>query len=277
MPDAHKQILDPGLHPTGSAVSIEKEIASRPRSSPHKYYPQVKSIKYFIMCLALLSAGVAPATTIKYTAIGSSSRGETQNASATFVSGAGTIDITLNDLISNPRSIGQNISQLFFTLSNGVTVGSLTSSSGPEVTVNGNKTYSMGSTVPTNWSLTSSGSSLLLEVLNTHEAPKHTIIGSPDGRTYSNANASIAGNGPHNAFLESGVTFDLSISGVTAQTTVTSATFGFGTAPGDSLPGTVAAPEPDVVTLVLLAAALAGVSSWATRFRKRPSSKPDLV
>jgi hypothetical protein len=119
--------------------------------------------------------------------------------------------------------------------------------------------------------LTSSGSSLLLEVLKTAEAPKHTIIGTSSngtysGGTYSNANASIAGNGPHNPFLESGVTFNLAISGVTATDTITGATFSFGTATGDTLAGTPV-PEVSVTTLVLLGASLAGLSYGAARFR----------
>src|SRR5207245_716465 len=106
-------------------------------------------------------------------ATGTSFGGETQNASAVFVTGPGTISITLKNLTVNPTSIGQNISELFFTLSNGATSGSLTSSSGRELTISGNGHYSVGSPVSTGWALTSSGGSLLLELINTAEAPKH--------------------------------------------------------------------------------------------------------
>ena len=233
----------------------------------------MKLAKWLAICLALLCGSSVYAATITYKATGTSSGGETQNASATFVTGAGTVAVTLNDLLSNPRSIGQNISDLFFTLSNGATSGSLTSSSGIELTVNSNGTYSTGSTVLTGWVLTSSGSSLLLEGLGAGtEGPKHTIIGASNngtysGGTYSNANASIAGNRPHNPFLESGATFNLAISGVSAADTITGATFSFGTAAGDTLAGTATVPEASVTTLVLLGASLAGSSYGAARFR----------
>jgi len=233
--------------------------------------------KYLVMCLALLCGRAAFAATSTYTATGTSSGGQTENALATFVTGNGTVGVTLNDLISNPRNIGQNISGLFFTLSNGATIGSMTSS-GIELRVNSSGTYSIGSPVSTGWVLTSSGGSLLLEVLNTPEAPKHTIIGpssngSYSGGAYSKANASIAGNHTHNPFLESGVTFSLTISGVTATTTVTNATFLFGTATGNRLAAITPVPEADVTMLVLLGASLAGLSCGIGRFRKAKQSR----
>ena len=89
--------------------------------------------------------------------------------------------------------------------------------------------------------------------------PAHTIIGRSSngtysGGTYSNANSSIAGNGPHNPFLE-GVTFSLSVVGVTASTTITAATFSFGTTAGNTLAGTASVPEPSTWMLLLAGAA----------------------
>jgi hypothetical protein len=242
----------------------------------------MKLTECLAICVATLCGSGVYATTITYDATGVSSGGETQIASATFVTGAGTIAVTLRDLISDPRTIGQNLSGVAFALSNGVSNGSLTSS-GIELRVNSNGTYSTGAAVPTGWVLTSSGSSLFLEGLGAGtEAPTHTIIGTSNngtyfGGTYSNANASIKGNGPHNPFLESGATFNLAVSGVTAANTVTSATFSFGTAAGDTLPGTdpvpgTTVPEASVTALVLLAGLLAGLSYRATRFRKRQAA-----
>jgi hypothetical protein len=227
-----------------------------------------------VMCIALLCGPAAFASSSTYTAAGTSSGGETQNASATFVTGAGTVGITLKNLISNPTGVGQNISDLFFTLSNGVTSGSLTSSSGTELTVNGNGTYSVGSTVSTGWILTFSGSSLLLEGLgNGTQGPKHTIIGTSSngtysGGTYSNANGSIAGNVPHNPFLESGVTFSLAVSGVSAATTVTGATFSFGTTAGDTLAGTPS-PVPESSTWTLLLVGVTATFGLVLLLRRR--------
>lgn len=217
--------------------------------------------KVLLAIIAALGSGsITLASTITFIGSGTSSAGDAENSSAIFVTGAGTISVTLNDLLSNPTDVAQNLSDLLFTLSNGSTTGTLTTSSGTELTVNSGGTYSVGSSVPTGWALSSSGGSLLLEVLGTPEAPAHTIIGTSSngtysGGTYSNANGSIAGNGPHNPFLESGTTFTLSVPGVTAATTITAATFSFGTAAGNTLIGT-ASSVPEPITMLLVGAGL---------------------
>ena len=76
-----------------------------------------------------------------------------------------------------------------------------------------------------------------------HAGPAHLIIGPPGGPTYSNANGSIAGNKPHNPFLNESATFTITGTGITADTTITSATFSFGTTSGVDVDG-VATPEP---------------------------------
>lgn len=161
-----------------------------------------------------------------------------------------TVDITLDNLESNPTDVSQNLSDLSFTLSTTPTSsGTLSSSSGTELTVNGNGSYTVGSAVATGWVLSETGPSFELTVLGTPSAPTHTIIGPSSngtysGGSYSNANGSIAGNNAHNPFLESGVTFAIAVPGVTALTTVTSVTFSFGTTAGVDLPGTPQVPEP---------------------------------
>ena len=50
----------------------------------------------------------------------------------------------------------------------------------------------------------------------------------PTGTTYSNANASIT-NGMFSPFVDGPLAFTLALSGVTANTTITGATFSFGT------------------------------------------------
>jgi hypothetical protein len=234
--------------------------------------------KYLAICLSFLGGLDVYAATVTYTATGNSSGGETQNASATFVTGAGTLGITLKDLISNPRSIGQNISGLSFKLSDGTSSGSLFSSSGVELTVNSNGTHSTGSTASSGWVLTFSGGSFLLEGLGAGtQGPNHTIIGTSSNGTYlgglySDANNSIKGNVPHNPFLESGATFTLAIAGVTATDNITGATFSFGTAPGNTLagtaPGITLVPEANVITLILITASVVGLSYRIVNLRK---------
>ena len=191
----------------------------------------------------------ASAATITFdTPPGSTTRGGAVDATATFVTGAGTLDITLTDLQPNPTDVAQLISDLSFVLSNGATTGTIASSSGQELTVAGDGTFTTGSTVATGWALNSTATGLQLDVLGTTTAPSHLIIGPPDASNlYSNANGSIAGNKPHNPFLDGTATFMLDITGVTADTTVTSATFSFGTTEGTELvPGTPRNQNPTV-------------------------------
>jgi PEP-CTERM motif len=141
------------------------------------------------------------------------------------------------------------ISGLDFTLSTGAATGTLASSSGQQITVNGGGTFVFGSTVATGWGLNGNVSGgLQLDALG-FIGPKGLIIGPPGGSTYRNANGSIAGNGPHNPFLNQTATFVVNVTGVTASTSITGATFLFGTTPGANL---VNAPEPSTISLFLI-------------------------
>jgi hypothetical protein len=211
-----------------------------------------------VAVILLASCLAASGSTITFeTPPSSTTGGGPVDATATFVAGDGTLSIALTDLQANPTDVAQLISDLDFTLSNGATSGTIASSSGQEITVAGDGTFTTGSTVDTGWALNSTATGLQLDVLGTSTAPSHLIIGPPDGSNlYSNANGSIAGNGPHNPFLNGSATFLLDIAGVTADTTVTSATFSFGTTEGaDLVPGTPqsAVPEPSTsLTLAVL-------------------------
>src|SRR5215472_9023400 len=114
-------------------------------------------IKYVSAALGALACGVAlqvNASQTFMTPTGSTTGGQPVDASAVFTTGSGTVTITLNNLEANPTSVVQNLSDLSFTLSNGATSGTLASSSGMEVTVNGDGTFSTGATVsPTAWKL----------------------------------------------------------------------------------------------------------------------------
>ena len=212
--------------------------------------------------LAAIMAPGAHADSITFvTPSGATTSGGPVDASATFVTGDGTLDITLTNLLANPKNVAQLLSDLSFTLSNGATTGTIASSSGQEITVNNDGTFTIGSTVDTGWVLNSTATGLQLDVLGSPTAPSHLIIGPPDGsNVYSNANGSIAGNGPHNPFLNGSATFLLGISGVTADTTIDSATFSFGTTEGaDLVPGTPGTPVPEPTSLPLLAAGLLSV------------------
>jgi hypothetical protein len=214
----------------------------------------------WILLTVVLGAIVTPcayADSVTYvTPSGSTSGGQPVDASATFTTGSGVITIILTDLQTNPRSVGQLISDLDFVLSSGAT-GTLASSSGQEITVEADGSFLLGATVVTGWAFNATVSGgLQLDVLGTPTGPSHLIIGPPGASGYTNANGSIAGNAPHNPFLNQAATFMLDAPGVTDSTTVTSAIFSFGTTAGNDVAGTKktvpTVPEPSSLTLLLV-------------------------
>jgi hypothetical protein len=188
------------------------------------------------------------------------SGGNPVDATATFITSTNVITVVLNNLEVNPLTVAQNISDLLFTVSTGQTSGSIdqTKSSGTSRTVNSNGSFTDGGTVsPSHWSLQTSGSQLHLNDL-TMGQPIQTIIGSPGSGGYTDANNSIAGNGPHNPFLFGPVTFTLDVTGVTANSTISAATFSFGTAAGNNVIGMSSVPEPGSMVLAGSALAMLG-------------------
>ena len=230
--------------------------------------------KTLLVCIPVLACAVAlQAATITFvTPAGSTTSGGAVNDSATFTTGAGTLSVTLNDLEANPTDVAQLLSDLDFVLSTGQTTGTLSSSSGQAIDVNSGGTFTLGSTVSTGWVLNNNISGgLQLDVLGAPPTtPAHLIIGPPGtGGTYSNANGSIAGNDPHNPFLNDSATFNLSIAGVTAATTITSATFSYGTTAGINIVGVPQTPGvPEPATYAMLGSGLLALGIFGRRIRK---------
>jgi hypothetical protein len=207
----------------------------------------------FVGCCCFL----APASVITFvTPTGSMTGGEPVDASAVFTTGAGTITVLLTNLETNPTGVVQNLSDLLFTINGGTATGAVfgaTGNSAQEITVNGDGTFATGSTLTTSgsigWALTvPTSQSILLDLFGAGGAgPAHTIIGPAGGSTYSNANGSIAGNGPHNPFLNLNATWVIDAPNVSATTTITAAIFSFGTTEAANLVTGVpltAVPEP---------------------------------
>ena len=220
-----------------------------------KTYAKFIGASLAILILSVTAHGSAIAFT---TPASSTIGGDPVNAQATFTTSTDTILILLQNLQTNPKSVAQNLSDLFFTLDTGQNSGTLSSSSGAERTVASGGSFTIGSTVSTGWVLSTSGSGLLLNVLGTAVGPAHTIIGPPNGSNlYSNANGSIAGNGPHNPFLGQSASFTLNVPGVTASSVVSSATFSFGTTAGSDVPGTSNnVPDPATLSLLVMGGAI---------------------
>lgn len=217
-----------------------------------------RAIVPVVMCGAALLAvaGVSDAARASvvtfFTPAGSMVGGLPVDAKATFTTSSNVLDVVLLNQQSDPTSVIQCLSDLRFTVNTGQTTGALISSSGLERTVSSGGAYSDGSVVPTGWEL--ENSPLRLHVLGTPTAPKHTVIGPAGaGNLYNNANASIAGNGPHNPFLGGPISFSLSIPGLTSDATISAAVFSFGTTEGNDVAGV---PEPASLVLLGLGAVL---------------------
>ena len=158
--------------------------------------------------------------------------GNDVNATATFTTAANTVTVILTNLLADPRAVSQLISDVFFTLSGTASGGGLQTANVPLVNVadNGGFSTSAGTTT---WMLTNAGNTFHLDVLaGPASGPANLIIGPPgSGGTYTNANGSIAGNGPHNPFITQSASFTLALPGVTAATTISGVVLSFGTNP----------------------------------------------
>ena len=69
------------------------------------------------------------------TPAGSMAGGQPVDATATFAFSTNQLTITLNNLEANPISDSQNVNGVSFTLSNGLTIGTLSSSSADQRTI----------------------------------------------------------------------------------------------------------------------------------------------
>ena len=222
------------------------------------------SNKLLTLCsFVVLASAVGHASSITFfTPTGATTSGGAVSDSATVVTGAGTVTITLTNLLANPTDVAQLISDFDFVLSNGATTGTLTSSSGQAITINADQSSTLGSTGSTGWGLNNNvGGGLQLDALG-FVGPAGLIIGPGP---YTNANGSIAGNGPHNPFLNQTATFNLAVLGVTTSTSVTGATFSFGTTPGINVVGVPRGVTPEPSSLVLLGTGIIGAAGMLRR------------
>jgi hypothetical protein len=199
-------------------------------------------MKLFPLGLAILVGALGCAAQTCTTSSNASVNGLSVNASAKFAVGGGFITVTVSNSLANPLSAAQLLNGVAFVLNTGQTDGSLSSSAATIRAVKKDKSFVDSGPSATGWALaTDYNGGLMLCVLCTDlggVGPSHLLIGDPAASgTYASANASLAGNRPHNPFTAGAATFSLAVPDATAGAIVTSATFFFGTQPGVSAQG----------------------------------------
>ena len=227
-----------------------------------------------IFALGLALAPAARATVVSFSASGSGSDGPLA-ADAQFTTGAGFIDITLtNDLAASViRSAGQALSDISFTLSNAPGTLGATTATGQQGNVSGAGlvTFTTGSPgrflgVGGEGNFSIVGDTIVIEAIGGGKPSEMIAPAIANGGTYTNVNNGFQ---QFNPYTIGPAMFVLGLSGVTASTTVTAATFSFGTGPDtfvDGTPGTPgtfsAVPEPSTWAMMLLGFAGLGFAGY---------------
>jgi hypothetical protein len=235
--------------------------------------------RYAAVAIALMVAPSAHADMVTFDVlVGSTAGGQPVDVTVTLTSFLNGVTVTLRNLEANPTSDIQAINGITFALSTGQTAGSISSSSAIMRTITGNGAGQYNDTGPsgTDWHYNQAGLGVEITALGTAHAPQ-TLIGDPNaGDAYAAANPSITnnGNGSHNPFLAGTATFNLAISGVTADTTFSGLKFEFGTAAGTNLTGHLVPSVPEPASITLLGGGLGLLTMFALRSRRRLLASP---
>ncbi|GAC1421271.1 MAG: hypothetical protein NVSMB62_16030 [Acidobacteriaceae bacterium] len=179
-------------------------------------------------------------------------------------------------------SAGQAVSDISFTLSNAPgTLGSTTATGqfgniggktplGTQVTyTSGSPTRYFGTGTPANpGGFNISGNTVTLETIGGGKPTEMIAPAMTDGGMYVLGNNGLQ---QFNPYVIGSATFTLALTGITANTTVNSAVFSFGTSPDTFLQGVPGAPPPipEPSSLVLLGT---GIVTLAGIVRSRPLS-----
>jgi hypothetical protein len=143
---------------------------------------------------ALLAAVMPMAAQTCSTDAGGSVPDGTVSASATFTVGDDFVTVTLTNQLADPRSAGQLLSGLQFTLASGLSSGTLGSSSANVRSVKRGGAFIDFGPGSTGWALDTSNANFLLCALCTDLGalgPKRLLLGDPNSSTgaYSSARA----------------------------------------------------------------------------------------
>jgi len=189
--------------------------------------------------------------------------GKPVNAGATFAADGTMLTITLANLVTDPTAVSQNLSGLSFTFTTGETAGTLVSSTADFIRIGRQHSVTADGSGSAGWDLlTGFAGGLRLDLLGSEVVPAHTIIGPPGvGGMYDSANRSLAGNAPHNPFIDQTATFVLNVP-ISEGTRIDEVIFSFGTALGQDATGTQPVPEPASLLLFGTGLGWLGLRRW---------------
>ena len=229
-----------------------------------------------LAAFALASTFLAPNASAASSTINVSGSGTDGplSASATFVTSAGQVQITLTNTLSASTivSVGQTISDLSFNLSNLAGAVGMATATGQQGNVNSGATLTYTSGTPGRFigigggSYTVSGNTVTLEAIGGGQPDELILPFLANGATYANGNPGLVA---HNPYTIGSAMFTLALAGVTDATTITGATFSFGTGPDTFLQGGPTPPPPPAVpepsSLALLGTGIVGLAATVRR------------